>query len=104
MMQKRSRSPRRRASTASLASPRQLLVFHAMRDDGVLSQPAHLVLFIVLEIALEPLDVAFALERQHMGGDAVEKPAVVADDHRAAGEILQRLFKGAQGIDVEIVG
>ena len=28
----------------------------------------------------------------------------MADDHGAAGEILQRLFKGPQGVDVEIVG
>jgi hypothetical protein len=28
----------------------------------------------------------------------------VADDHGAAGEILQRLFQRAQGIDIEIVG
>ena len=38
------------------------------------------------------------------GGDAIEEPAIVADDHRAAGVILQRILKGAQGIHVEIVG
>src|SRR6476660_901068 len=43
-------------------SPRQLLVLHAMRNDGILAQPAHLVLFIVLEIAFEPFDMAVALK------------------------------------------
>ena len=75
-----------------------------MRDDGVLAQPPHLVLFVILEIALEPFDMAVAFEGQDMGGDAVEEPAVMADDHGAAGEILQRLFQRAQRIDVEIVG
>src|SRR3954471_3151787 len=87
-----------------IASPRQLLVLHPMRDDAVLPQPAHLVLFIVLEIALEPFDMAVALERQDMRGDAVEEPAVVADDDGAAGKFLQRLFQRAQRIDVKVVG
>src|ERR1700726_2098964 len=85
-------------------SPRQLFVLHAMRDDGILAQPAHLVFFIILEIAFEPFDMAVAFEGQNMRGDAVEEPAVMADDHGAAGEILQRLFERAQGVDVEIVG
>src|SRR3954463_6383577 len=45
-----------------------------------------------------------ALEGEDMGGEAVEEEAVVADDHGAAGEILQRLLERAQGLDVEIVG
>ena len=39
-----------------------------------------------------------------MGGDAVEEPAVVADDHRAAGEGEERVLEGAQRVDVEVVG
>src|SRR6202012_336251 len=56
------------------------------------------------EIALEPLDVAIAFEGENMRGDAVEEPAIVADDDGAAGEILKSLFQRAQRIDVEIVG
>ena len=48
--------------------------------------------------------MAVALEGEHVGGDAVEEPAVVADDDGATGKILQRLFQRAQRIDVEIVG
>src|SRR5882762_5292232 len=86
------------------ALPRQLLVLHPMRDDGILPEPAHLVFFIILEIAFEPFDMAVTFEGQDMRGDAVEEPAVMADDHGATGEILQRLLQRAQRVDVEIVG
>src|SRR6266568_7267102 len=85
-------------------SPAKFLVPDPVRDGGIDAKPPLLVLLVILEIALEPFDVALALERQHVGGDAVEEPAVVADDDRAAGEILERLLERAQGIDVEIVG
>ena len=75
-----------------------------MRDDGILAEPAHLVLLVILEVAFEPFDMAVAFEGQDVGGDAVEEPAVMADDDGAAGEILQRLFQRAQRVDVEIVG
>ena len=93
---------RRRNNTSRL--PAELLVFEPMRDHGILPEPAHLVGFVVLEVALEPLDVAVALERQNVRGDTVEEPAIMADDNGAAGEILQRFFERAQRIDVEIVG
>src|SRR6185437_3738006 len=92
------------ASSAAPGLPRQLLVLDPVRNDGVLAEPAHLVPFIVLEIALEPFDMAVAFEGQDVGGDAVEEPAVMADDDSAAGKILQRLFQRAQRIDVEVVG
>src|SRR5947208_3354206 len=93
-----------RSPAEGFRSPRQLLVLHAVRDDAVLPEPAHLVLLIVLEIALEPFHMALALEGQDMRRNAVEEPAVVTDDDRAAGEILQGLFQRAQRIDVEVVG
>ena len=61
-----------------------------MWNDAVLPQPPHLVFLVVLEVALEPFDVAVAFERQNVSGDAVEEPAIVADDDGAAGKILQR--------------
>src|SRR6516164_9207040 len=74
-----------------------------MGDGGIGAEPAHLVLLVLLEVAREPLDVAVALERQNVRGDAVEEPAIVADDDGAAGKILERLLERAQRIDVEIV-
>src|SRR5260370_15404009 len=87
-----------------LPLPRKLLVFDALRNNRLDAQPAHLVLLVVLVIAFEPLDTAVALESENVGGDAVEKPAVVADDDGAAGKILERLFQRAQRVDVGIVG
>ncbi len=43
------------------ALTRELLILHPVRDDAVLPQPAHLVGLVVLEVALEPLDMAVAL-------------------------------------------
>src|SRR5882724_3232700 len=77
------------SAISNAASPRQLLVLHAMRDDGILPEPAHLVFFVVRETAFEPFDMAVAFEGQDMRGDAVGEPAVMDDDHGAAGEILQ---------------
>src|SRR5437868_11643751 len=101
-------SPRRGEVKSDLSlvciSPSEFLVPDPVRDGGIDAEPPLLVLLVIGEIALEPFDVALALERQHVGGDAVQEPAVVADDDRAAGEILERLFERAQRVDVEIVG
>src|SRR5579863_5559043 len=84
--------------------PAELLVLQPVWDDAVEAEAALLVLFVVGEIALEPLDVAVALEGQHVGGDAVEEEAVVADDDGAAGEVEQSLLQRAQRVDIEVVG
>src|SRR5262245_26339146 len=89
-------------SIKSLA--RELFIFDPLRNDCLYTEPPHLVFLVVLEIAFEPFDMAVAFEGEDVGGDAVEEPAVVADDHGAAGEILERLLERAQRIDVEIVG
>ena len=56
------------------------------------------------EVALEPAHDRVALEGEHVGRDAVEEPAIVADDHGAAGELLEAVLEGAQRVDVEVVG
>ena len=48
--------------------------------------------------------MAVALEGEDVGGDAVEKEAVMADDHGATGEIFQRRFQRGQRFGVEVVG
>ena len=82
----------------------QLAVLDAMRLVGVLSQAALLVGLVVGEVALEPYRLGLALEREDMGNDAVEEPAIVGDDDRAAAEVEQRLFQRTQGFDIEVVG
>src|SRR3954467_6674893 len=94
----------RKAPSCLAALARELLVLDPVRHAGIDAEPPCLVSLIVLKVTLEPFDVALALEGEHVRRDAVEEPAIVADDHSAAGEILQRLLQRAQRIDVEIVG
>ena len=75
-----------------------------MRLIGLGAEAALPVGFVVLIVALEPHDLAVAFEREHVRGDAVEEPAIVADDDGAAGEVEQRFLERAQRVDVEIVG
>jgi hypothetical protein len=65
---------------------------------------ARAVGLVVLVVALEPDHLAVALERQHVGGDAVQEPAVVADHDGAAREADERLLERAQRVHVEVVG
>jgi hypothetical protein len=46
-----------------------------VRDDAVLPEPSHLLL-VILEIALEPFDMALTLQRQDVRRDAVEDGAL----------------------------
>jgi hypothetical protein len=59
---------------------------------------------VVLVVALEPHDLAVALEGEDVRRDAVEEPAIVADDDGAAREVEQGLLERAQRVDVEVVG
>src|SRR5690242_20200764 len=54
--------------------------------------------------ALEPRHLALVLEGHDVGGDAVQEPAIVADHHRAAGEVDERVLERAERVDVEVVG
>src|ERR1700694_2892977 len=75
-----------------------------MRLVGLFSEAPATVGFVVGEVALEPADLRLAFEDQYMGGYPVEEPSVVADHHRAAGELQQRILEGSQGVDVQIIG
>src|SRR6218665_822536 len=76
-----------RRTQKSRSGAGEALVFDLMRLVGIHAQAALLVGLIVLVVALEPFDMAVALEGQHVGGDAGQEPAVMADDHGAAGEV-----------------
>src|SRR4029079_4125739 len=78
------------------SSPREFFVFDALGQHGVLAEPALLVLLVIGEIALEPFAMAVALEGQDVRRDAIQEEAVVADDDRAAGEILERCLERRQ--------
>src|SRR5664280_1093016 len=72
------------------------------------AEALHFVALVVGEVAFEPEPLGrvgiVALPRPDVGGDPVEEPAVVADHHRASREVLERVFKRAQRLDVEVVG
>ena len=85
-------------------SPRQLPILDPMRLVGGGAEASVAVGLVILVIPLEPHDLALAFERQHMGGDAVEEPAVVADDDDTTRKLQQRLFQGSKRVDVEVVG
>src|SRR2546423_631763 len=86
------------------SAARQLPVLDAVRLRGGVAQSSALVLFVVGEVALEPDDATVALEGEDVRTDAVEEPAVVADDDGAASEVLKRLFERAHRVHVEVVG
>ena len=83
---------------------RQTAIFDAMRLVGVVSERRFLSASYSRVIAVEKVDFRVAFERQNVRRDAVEKPAVVADDDGAAREIFQRFFERAHRVDVQIVG
>ena len=68
------------------------------------SQPSPSLLFVSLEIPLAPVDVAVPFERQNVRGDAIQKPAIVADHHHATGEVQDRFLQGSQRVDIQVVG
>src|SRR5581483_8571827 len=83
---------------------RQRLVADAVGLVGLRAETLVTVRLVVAEVALEPHDLRVPLEREHVRRDAVEEPAVVADDDRAARELEERVLERAEGVDVEVVG
>ena len=61
--------------------------------------------FIVFRVvAVKQDNPTVPFEGQDMGGDSIQKPAVMADDNDATGNIFYGLFESPHNIDVEIVG
>jgi len=75
------------------ALPRQFPVLYPMRLVSRGPEATMAVGFVILVIPLEPHDLALSLEREHVRGDAVEEPAIVADDDNTARELQQGLFE-----------
>ncbi len=84
--------------------PRQGPVFDPVGLIRIHAQTPFFILFVFAEIPLEPEGAALPFEGQDMGGHPVQEPAVMADDHGAAGEVLQGGLQRPQGVDVQVVG
>ena len=52
------------------------------------------LVFIVLVVALAPVDVAVTFEGEDVSRDAVEEPTIVTGYHDAAGVVQDCFFKG----------
>src|SRR6267142_6331989 len=78
---------------------RQLLVVDAVRGRGFGTESSFERFIVIMKIAFHERRGAFAFKGKDMCRDAVQKPAVVADDEDAAGKLQNRVFQGAQGID-----
>src|SRR4029450_2365714 len=76
--------------------PDQLAVGVAVGAGRFGAQAAGLVGLVVGQVALEPGDAAVAFEGEHVGGDPVQEPAVVADHDHAAGEGERGALHGAR--------
>src|SRR5690606_28145097 len=84
----------------TVRSAAELLVLDALGNDAVRAQAAHLILLEGFEVALETLHMAVAFEGEDVGGQTIQEPAVVDDNHSAADELFQSLFEVLQGFDV----
>jgi len=64
---------------------------------GFSAKPHLVVDFVFRIVAVEPHHFAVAFEGEHVGRDAIEKPAIMGNHHGAAGGVFQRFFKRALG-------
>src|SRR5690349_17830872 len=68
------------------ASARDRLVADALRLGCFFAEALALVRFVLLIVAVEEHHLRIAFEREDVGGDAIEEPAIVRDHHDRARE------------------
>ena len=88
----------------SLSGAGQLTILDAVRLVCGCAEAAFAVSFVFGVVALEPDDAALAFKGEDVSCDAVQKPAVVADDDSAPGKVFESFFESAHRVDIEIVG
>src|ERR1700736_4914753 len=81
--------------------PDEPFVLDPVRIRRLGAEPPYLVGFILVEISLEPFDMAVAFEGEDVGCQPIEEHAVVRDDHSAAGIVLERVLERGEGLGVE---
>src|SRR6266508_3646991 len=65
---------------------RQLSILDPMGSLRAGAKPHFSIGLVFRIVAVKPNNLAVAFEREDMGRDAIEKPAIVGNHHRAAGE------------------
>ena len=86
-----------------IGEARQRLVGDAVRLVRVAAEAPVPLGFVVAEVPLEQTHDGLTLEREHVGGDPVQEPPVVADHDRTPGKAEQGLLQGSERVDVEVV-
>ena len=83
--------------------PTNRLIPNSLRLGSFLTQSFAFVFFVLLVIAFKerPLRVTFSSE--DVGTNAIEEPAVMADNNGTARELKQCIFQCAQGFNVQII-
>ena len=67
-------------------------IAHTLGFCTLFAQTFLLVGLVLLVVAVKECPVLIAFASQYVGGDAVQEPAVMADDHDAAGKLQQSIF------------
>src|SRR5450759_4669763 len=75
----------------------QCLEAHALGFGALFAQASPLVSLVFMVIAIKEGPLAVALAGQDVGGNTVQKPAVMADHHDRTGKLQQGFFQCAQG-------
>ena len=78
-------------------------VFDAVRLVVCRAETFFPVLLVFGIVSFKPDDFTVSLEGKDVGGNPVQKPAVMADHHDTTGEIFQSVLQCTHGVYVEIV-
>ena len=75
-----------------------------METMGSVIAETFLAVFLVFGVAtLEKVNLRVALKGKDMSTNTVEEPAVVADNHSTAGEVLKTLLQSPHSVDIDVV-
>src|SRR3546814_20565028 len=83
---------------------RQLLVSRTAVDARFAAGAAAAVVFVFAVVAFVPDRFSGLLEREDVGGDAIEETAVMRDDHVVARKIDDRFFERPPRFAVQDIG
>jgi hypothetical protein len=82
----------------------QLFVSKSLRLVGTLAETLTTLGLVGFEIALTPVDVTISFEGEDVRRQAIQEPAVMADDDGATGKVGDGLLQRPQRFDVQVVG
>src|SRR6185369_1951457 len=85
-------------------TPRQMPILDSMRLIGGRAESRVSVSLVLRIVPIEPDNITISFEREYVSRDAIEKPPVVAYHNRATREILERGFKRAECVYIQVVG